>query len=118
MKLNSKWAIGGVVFCTLLTSLGQLGWKLGVDSLVLTFVGLITNWPLIIGFIFYGIGSILLILCLKHGELSVLYPFLALSYIWVLLLSIFVLNETVSTINWVGVGSLLVGVSFIGRGAA
>ncbi len=115
---TSNWAIFTVIGCTLFTALGQLLWKFGVDSVGLSFLGLLLNWQLIGGFVLYGIGSVVLIWALKYGELSVLYPFLSLGYIWVAFLSFFFLGEFLSGINWIGMAFIILGVSLIGRGAS
>ena len=105
------------MFCTLLTSLGQLLLKWGSSKLELSFWALVTNYYLIGGCIVYGVGAILLIVALKYGELSTLYPLIALSFVWVGLLSIYLLHEEVTLLNWMGIVSILGGVSSIGWGA-
>ena len=65
----------------------------------------------------YAIGAMLLIVALRDGELSVLYPIIALSFVWVTLISIFLFHEYVSAYNWVGVAAILLGVSLIGYGS-
>jgi uncharacterized membrane protein len=45
------------------------------------------------------------------GDLSVLYPLIALSYVWVSFLSYFVLKEPVSIVNFIGYAVIIVGVS-------
>ena len=111
-------AIFLILFCTLLTSSGQLLLKIGTNSLQLSLQALLSNWPLILGLVLYGIGAIVMIIALKYGELSILYPFIALSFVWVMILSIFFLQETVSLWNWAGVAAILVGVSLIGKGGS
>jgi multidrug transporter EmrE-like cation transporter len=105
-----------VILCTILTSAGQILLKIASKNID-SFYVVITNIPLIIGCILYGAGAILLIIALKYGELSVLYPFIALSFVWVTISSIFIFNEHVTIMNWLGIVSILVGVSLIGRGS-
>ena len=50
------------------------------------------------------------------GEVSVLYPLLAMSYVWVSLLSIWFLGEVMTSVKWMGVMGIILGVSFIGIG--
>jgi multidrug transporter EmrE-like cation transporter len=106
-----------VILCTLFTSSGQILWKLASKNLN-SFIGIITNIPLILGFIFYGVGAILLIISLKYGDLSLIYPFIALSFIWVNIASIFIFGEAISIINWMGIISIMLGVSLIGYGGS
>ena len=65
----------------------------------------------------YGISTILFIPALKGGELSVLYPFVALAYIWVSLLSVKFLGEKMNKVKWLGIALIILGVSFIGLGS-
>ncbi len=54
---------------------------------------LLTNLPLFSGYALYGLNTILLVLALREGELSMLYPIIALTYVWVTLLSYALLHE-------------------------
>ncbi len=117
MGHTKPWAIALVAFCTLLTACGQLFFKMGLNVLVPTFLGIITNYHLLLGLFMYGVGAVLLVIALKYGELSVLYPIVALSFVWVLMLSASFLNEPVGILRSVGVASILLGVSAIGRGS-
>ena len=105
-----------VVCCTFFTAIGQILWKIGSTKLSLNIISLLTNPPLMLGFLSYGIGLILLILALKFGELSLLYPFIALSFIWVALLSMFFLQEPMNLLKWFAIIIIVAGVSFIGFG--
>lgn len=113
---TASWAVALVIICTLFTSLGQLFLKLGIkDVISINIISLITNYNLVFGLALYAAGAILLIIALKGGELSVLYPIIATSFIWVTLLSWFYLNESIALIRWLGVAVIVLGISFIGR---
>jgi multidrug transporter EmrE-like cation transporter len=109
-----------IILCTIFTSLGQVLLKMGTNNIdsVNNNINIISvlNWQLILGLIFYIIGAILLIIALKYGELSIIYPFISLSFIWVMLLSTYMFDEKVLLINWVGLICILLGVSLIGQG--
>ncbi|HLC64886.1 MAG TPA: hypothetical protein VJI46_02045 [Candidatus Nanoarchaeia archaeon] len=109
------WAIIIVILATILTSSGQLLYKLGSESL--DFAALNISPYLILGFILYLGAGIMVLFSMKGGELSVIYPFIALSFIWVSLLSTYFLNETMNTFKWVGVAVIISGISFIGIGS-
>ena len=114
---TKPWAIALVVFCTLITSLGQFTIKLGIQDFSFDMRLIITNWYLLGGFALYFLGAALLIIALKHGELSVLYPVIALSFVWVNLLSGWFLHEMVSSYDWIGIAFIIAGVSLIGYGS-
>ncbi len=78
----------------------------------------IKNPQLIISLFFYGIGTVLFIIALKAGELSVLYPLVATTYIWIAFLSIKMLKEKMNFYKWLGIAIIIIGVSFIGFGSA
>ena len=69
------------------------------------------------GVALYGVGTVLFIPALRGGDLSVLYPFVSLNYIWVSLLSVRFLGEKMNRLKWLGVALIILGVSFIGIGS-
>lgn len=106
-----------VLFTTLLTSSAQLLWKKGSAALDFNILSILTNYYLIAGILLYVVGGILLILSFRGGEVSVLYPIIATSYIWVSFLSIFFLNESMNNFKWLGVASIIAGIILIGYGS-
>lgn len=78
---------------------------------------LMKNYPLFGGIALYGLGTLLFIPALKGGDLSILYPFVALTYIWVSLLSVKFLGEKMNLMKWLGIVFIILGVSFIGIGS-
>ena len=113
MEINKRTSVFLMLFCTLLTSIAQVFLKKGAMLLPSFF----TNWQLLIGCILYGTAAVIFIIALKGGELSVLYPIIATSYVWVNLLSGYYFNETITLLKWLGILSIVVGVSLIGRGS-
>src|SRR3989344_2829586 len=110
------FAIGLVLVCSLFASFGQIFVKKGSETALLNH-SLLTNYNLIFGLFLYGIGGFLLIIALKYGELSVLYPVFATSYILVAIFSTIFLNETMNTMKWVGIFVIILGVTSIGVGS-
>ncbi len=76
-----------------------------------------SNYHLFGGVSLYALGTVLFIPALKGGDLSILYPFVALTYIWVSLLSVKFLGEKMNFMKWMGISLIIVGVSFIGIGS-
>jgi len=111
------WAMGLVLFCTLLTSTAQLFYKFGIEKLEFDIISIVTNVNLFIGLLLYVIGGILLVISFRGGEVSVLYPIIATSYIWVSLLSIYFLNELMNLYKWLGVFTIVLGIILIGLGS-
>ncbi|MCH8067374.1 MAG: EamA family transporter [Nanoarchaeota archaeon] len=111
------WAIGLVIMATLVGAFGPILLKKASEKRLSKISSLIKNYHLFGGVGLYAIGTILFIPALKGGDLSILYPFVALGYIWVSLLSVKFLGEKMSLLKWMGIGMIIVGVSFIGIGS-
>ena len=111
------WSILLVLFTTLLTSSAQLLYKFGSKTLTFNIVGILTNYYLLAGVVLYAIGGTLIILSFRGGEVSVLYPIIATSYIWVSFLSVFFLGESMNYFKWVGISSIIMGIISIGYGS-
>ncbi len=87
-----------------------------MSHFVLTPIGLLTNYSLIFGYVLYGINTLLLVLALREGELSMLYPIIALTYVWVTLLSYMLLSEKSNLCKNLGIAAIVLGVAVLGRG--
>jgi drug/metabolite transporter (DMT)-like permease len=114
---EKRRAIVMIVAFTFFAAIAQPLFKTGANRLFahLTFAGFITDVPLIVGLFLYGCGSVLMILALRHGELSVLYPVISLSYVWVALLSVVILHETMTPVKAAGIATIIAGVATLGR---
>ena len=110
------WAILLIVLATFLTTAANIAYKIGANKLALDFHELITNWFIPVGFILYCVAGVILIISLKHGDVSVLYPILATSYIWVTLLSKVIFNDTFTTFKIIGIVTVLSGVVLLSIG--
>lgn len=102
-----------VAFCALLGGIGQIFFKLASQSLSFEFMSLVSNWKLWVGLFFYGIATILFVFALKQGNLSILYPIIATSYIWVTIFSMIILKEVFPFYKWSGVLLIILGVGII-----
>lgn len=106
-----------ILAATLLVSLGQLFFKLSASRLSLSFIGSIGNYFLWIALIIFLGSGVILIFALKNGELSSLYPIIATSYIWVILISMFFFKENIDIWKWIGVVVIISGVILVGIGS-
>lgn len=113
-KKTERIAIYLVILTTFLTSLGQIFFKYAAKTFELNIIALITNYNLILGFLFYGLGAITLILGLRKGELSTLYPIIALSYVWVTIASATLFQEIILTTEIIGIILIISGVAIMG----
>jgi multidrug transporter EmrE-like cation transporter len=112
-----------VFCCTFLGAAAQIFFKLGANSLgsrTLTQVlanpiPVILNPFLLAAYSLYGINTALLTLALRKGQLSLLYPVISLTYVWVTLLSMLIFNEQMNVLKAVGLGIVVAGVAVLGR---
>ncbi|HLC97508.1 MAG TPA: hypothetical protein VJC21_01880 [Candidatus Nanoarchaeia archaeon] len=108
-----------VVVCTLFTSLGQLFWKAGVQRIDLSMLLTVLNLPFLLGTIAYGVGTLLMLFAFRQGELSLLSPIFATSYVWVSLVSpLFYPADSMNGWKWLGVLIILIAVAILSRGAS
>lgn len=96
-----------VVLFTLITSVAQTIMKIGTNN------GFF-NLFVLSGLFLYSVGTLVFIVALKEGELSVLYPLISLSFIWVAIISYFYLGESLSLLRVSGMFFIIGGVSLIG----
>jgi len=113
---TQSWAVGMILFSTVIGALGSLFFKKGADRLSLTVAGVLRNWMLLAGFLLYTLSAAFFVYALQGGELSVLYPLVSLAYIWVCLLSMRFLGERMNRLKWIGVAFIVAGVALIGVG--
>ena len=113
--MTPLYVIVMVLVTAFLAAVGQLFFKWGAASISLSLRSWLLNWHLIGGLALHGVGFVLLVIALKHGNLSILYPILATSYIWVALLSVRFLDEPFSAAQWGGVLLIVGGISLIVR---
>ena len=111
------WAIALVILATFVGAFGPILLKKASAKRLSKLSSLMTNYPLFGGVALYAIGTLLFIPALKGGDLSVLYPFVALAYIWVSLLSVKFLGEKMNLLKWFGIILIIIGVTFIGVGS-
>lgn len=76
---------------------------------------MITNLPLVTGYSLYGISTVLLVLALRDGELSILYPVISLTYVWVTFLSVAFFKESMNLYKILGVFTIVLGVAILGK---
>jgi undecaprenyl phosphate-alpha-L-ara4N flippase subunit ArnE len=114
MKENFKLGVLIILFCTIFTSVGQLFFKYSSETFTLNIFEMLTNYNLLLGFLFYGVGAALLIVGLKFGDLSRLYPIVSLNFVWVTIISVIFLGEKLNSFKINAVILVIFGVVLIG----
>lgn len=116
-----KLAIYIVLACTLLVAIGQYLIKLGANrlshaGLVATAIGIITIPQLFAGYCLYALFTVMFVYALRHGELSILYPLIALGYVWTTITAVVALHESMNAYKIVGLLVIICGVAVLGWG--
>lgn len=116
-RFSPKQSIGLVFLCTLFGAAAQMLIKTGANALAGTDpLSMLFNMHLLAGYSLYGISTMLLILALRDGELSILWPVIALTYVWVTILSTFLLKEVLTANKIAGISVIVAGVAVLGLG--
>jgi drug/metabolite transporter (DMT)-like permease len=111
-----------VTLCTFLGAAAQVLIKSGASSvhaqgLLPTLLAMLFNFKLVFGYSLYGLSTALMVVALRYGELSILYPIIALTYVWVSVLSVVLFNEQISLLKACGIGVIVAGVAVLGKGS-
>ena len=94
-----------------------VGLKAGANRLKLTVGELLSNWQLIGGVVAYLLSSVLFVKGMSQGQLSVLYPFVALGQIWTLLWSRIFFREQITRNKLLALALIVAGVILITYGS-
>jgi drug/metabolite transporter (DMT)-like permease len=114
-----------VAVCTILGAIAQFLIKVGMgpehlkpaaEGIVPLVMAMIVDFPLIGGYACYGLFTVAMVLALREGELSKLFPIIALTYVWVTLLSYWLLKEPPNFYKNAGIVTIVIGVGILGQG--
>jgi multidrug transporter EmrE-like cation transporter len=122
VSLTSTSSIVLILLCTVVGAAAQVLMREGANYLPAAgsegmVLSLLTNWPLLAGYACLGLNTGLLVLALRNGQLSVLYPIIALTYVWVAILSPMFFEDSMNALKVIGIGFIVGGVSLIGFGS-
>ncbi|MCK0149800.1 EamA family transporter [Marivita sp. S6314] len=107
-----------------LSALGQTAFKVGVGQtnaaadagLVLKIMGMLFSPMVLLGLALYGIGTVFWLFALKQLDLSLAYPFVAMSFVMVAGSGMLFLGEPVQTSRLIGIGLIILGLLVMARG--
>ena len=89
--------------------------NLNLGNFPLTVIQVFTRPFIILGLIFYAIGTIFWLTALSKVELSFAYPMLSLGYVLIFFLSWILLGEKVSFIRFSGIALVCLGLFLVAR---
>lgn len=124
---RSRKPVYMVLGCTVFAAAAQIMMKYGAthvmpaldlsnSATVMPFLlALLTNYPLVLGYVLSAGNAMLLILALRDGQLSTLYPIISLTFVWVNLLSIYLFGDHMNLWKAVGILLVITGVAVLGK---
>ena len=115
-----------IIGSVFLAAVGQITLKYGMNkvgritaadfgNVFELFMRTFTNPFVLLGFLVFGLSSILWLVVLSRINVSVAYPFVSLTYFLVLLLSWLFLGEKITLLQWGGVMLIWLGLFVVTR---
>lgn len=116
-RFSRKQSIALVAACTIFGATAQMLIKTGAAQLKGAGpVAMLMNPYVFGGYSLYGLFTVSLTLALRDGELSILYPVISLTYVWVTILSSIIFHETITVTKILGISIIVAGVAVLGLG--
>jgi multidrug transporter EmrE-like cation transporter len=115
-------AVIAIACAAIIQVIGQLLIKRGSAdlgenaTLVQTAIGMIAIPYLFAGYACYGLFTVIMVLALKHAELSLLYPIMSMTYVWLPLISVLWLGEPINMTIIAGIMVITTGIAVLGKG--
>ena len=112
--------INGITLLLLLAA-GFLGavatfeMKKGVDKY--TIIQLLQSSSALKGLLFMSLSVAFYLAALRKEELSVVYPLVSTTYIWITIFSVKKLGEKMDVWKWIGLIGVIIGVALVGIGS-
>lgn len=109
-------AVGGQILLKLgMNRIGPVSLN-GFSDLANLFISIFKSPLVLVGLFCYVISAAIWLIVLSAVDLSFAYPFIGLTYVFILLVSKFILKEDVNPIRWAGTAIITIGVIVISRG--
>ncbi len=94
-----------MLFCAMFLCFGQFIWKY-YDGPI----------SLMMGFVIYGIGAMLMLSAYRFGRLSVLQPINSINYVFASIIGALFFNEAINGVRLLGIAIIIVGVILLAGG--
>jgi multidrug transporter EmrE-like cation transporter len=109
-------AVGGQILLKIgMNRIGNIAVN-SMSSLGHLFLGVVKSPIVLVGLFMYVISAAIWLIVISAVDLSFAYPFIGLTYVLILIVSKFILKESVNPIRWAGAAIITIGVVVISRG--
>ena len=117
-------SVPSILTAVILAVTGQLLVKNGLNllgnvdfasGLISAYLKIFISPYVIVGTLLYAFSSLFWIYALARVDLSFAYPFVALSYVLIILSSCFILGEHIPFLRWIGVLVICLGIFLISK---
>jgi drug/metabolite transporter (DMT)-like permease len=124
--MTRDWTLALAFVCVLLTAAAQISLKIGASAPIMqtalnagglpAFLTRAALSPMVLtGLILYGISTIGWLLVLARAEVSLVYPFVSLGFVFIALFAHFFLHEPIGPYRLAGIALISVGVWLVAR---
>lgn len=111
------------IFTTILIATAQILWKIGLDkiggfyikeeSIFSNIFRVAFSWYIILGLALYVIATVVFLFLLNEYPISLVVPLSSISFIFSMIAGIYIFNENVNYLNWIGAFVIILGVFLI-----
>jgi multidrug transporter EmrE-like cation transporter len=106
-----------IFLCGFVGSFGAVFLKAGAGRLEMNVRSIAMNWRLAAGIGAYLLSSVFFVLGVRRGELSVLYPLVALGYLWTVVWSRLFFGEPLTKAKFIALGLIIAGMAMLALGS-
>ena len=108
--------LAAVAQVTLKTGMNQVRDAQGVVGADVASLRAVVGTPLVwLGLFLFGLSAVVWLAVLSRTSLSLAYPFASLTYVVIVLVDAFVLDESVPALRWAGVLLIVAGILAVSR---
>lgn len=125
MDRTMTWGAFALIFASVsLSAVAQTAFKMGVGqaqgapdaALWVKVAGMLFSPLVLIGLALYGVGTVFWLFALRQLDLSLAYPFVAMSFVMVAGSGMLFLGEPVQPTRLLGIGLIILGLLVMARG--
>ena len=105
-----------VILSSFIGSFGAVFLKLGATRLHFQWRTIIYNWPLALGVVLFLCSSVFFIMCVRHGELTILNPMVSIGYVCTMFWSRLFFGEPFTRSKFLGLAMIMLGIACLNLG--